>query len=109
MVDLSVIVVSYNTRDLLRVCLESVIASVQSSASSLSYEVFVVDNASSDGSAAMVRERFPQVRLIVNRENRGFAAANNQALRQSQARYALLLNPDTEVRGDALGALVRFM
>jgi N-acetylglucosaminyl-diphospho-decaprenol L-rhamnosyltransferase len=106
-VDLSVVVVSYNTRELLAACLESVFRPLERS--NLQAQVFVVDNASSDGSAAMVRERFPQVRLIANQENRGFAAANNQALRQSQSRYALLLNPDTEVQGDALGTLVRFM
>jgi N-acetylglucosaminyl-diphospho-decaprenol L-rhamnosyltransferase len=107
MLDLSVIVVSYNTRNLLAACLESAFRSLEQSR--LQAQVFVVDNASSDGSVAMVRERFPQVQLIVNRENRGFATANNQALRRSPSRYALLLNPDTEVQGDALGTLVRFM
>ncbi|MFQ6057602.1 MAG: glycosyltransferase family 2 protein [Anaerolineae bacterium] len=107
MVDLSIVVVSYNTRELLAACLESVFRSL--AGSDLQARVFVVDNASSDGSAAMVRERFPQVQLIANRENLGFAAANNQALCRSQGRYALLLNPDTEVQGDALGDLVRFM
>ena len=89
--DLSIIVVNWNTRDLLRDCLESVEETVRD----LSYEVIVVDNASTDGSAAMLRERFPSVRLIENDENRGFGAANNQALRIMKGRYALLLNSDT--------------
>jgi GT2 family glycosyltransferase len=74
--NLSIVIVSYNTRQLLRECLDSVYASPAPVS-----EVVVVDNASSDGSAAMVRKHFPQVRLIANEDNRGFAAANNQALR----------------------------
>jgi len=73
------------------------------------YEVLVVDNASTDGSVEMARERFPQVRLMANPRNVGFATANNQAIRQSMGRYVLLLNPDTEVRPGAVEALVDFM
>jgi GT2 family glycosyltransferase len=72
--DLSIVIVSYNTRQLLKECLDSVYASLAES--TLTGQVIVVDNASRDGSAAMVREHFPQVRLIANEENRGFAAAN---------------------------------
>jgi len=72
-------------------------------------EVIVVDNASADGSVAMVREDFPQVRLIANAENLGFTRGNNQAIAQSRGRYVLLLNPDTEVIGDALNTMVRYM
>lgn len=72
-------------------------------------EIFVVDNASTDGSAQMVRERFPWVRLIENQENVSFAQANNQATRLSTGRYVLLLNPDTEVQRGALETLVHFM
>jgi N-acetylglucosaminyl-diphospho-decaprenol L-rhamnosyltransferase len=100
---LSIVVVSYNVCDLLVKCLESV-ASVR-----LPTEVFVVDNASRDNSAAMVREKFPQVHLIENAENRGFAAANNQAFAHTRGRYVLMLNPDTEVRAGALETLVQFM
>lgn len=114
--DLSIIIVNWNTRDLLARCLTSLYAG-PSFAPFVAFETFVVDNASTDGSAAMVRERFPWVRLIENRENVGFARANNQAIRESGAcpapgrrsRYLLLLNPDTEVRSGALEALVRFM
>ncbi len=101
--DLSVVIVSYNTRDLLRGCLDSVLASL---GGGLTYEVIVVDNASADGSAAMIREGFPQVRLLANPQNRGFAASNNQAIQESSGRYVILLNPDTVVRQ---GALQRMM
>ena len=147
--DLGIVIVSWNVRDLLARCLNSVYASLDSS--NLRGEVWVVDNASGDGSAEMVRQQFPRAHLIANADNRGFAAANNQALRamglgdaQSphyrrtriarintdkkkikirenpcesvsqkfsgrKPRYIMLLNPDTEVQGDALGVLVRFM
>lgn len=103
MVDLTVIIVSWNVRALLHRCLYSI------SRCNLSLEVIVVDNASGDGSAEMVRAEFPHVQLLVNDENRGFTAANNQGLAESQARYLLLLNPDTEVVGDALAIMIRYM
>ena len=105
MVDLSIIIVSWNVRDLLRRCL----ASLQGAADGCTSEVFVVDNASSDDSAAMVRGEFPQVALIENRENLGFVRANNQALARCNGRYVLLLNPDTEIVADALGAMASYM
>jgi N-acetylglucosaminyl-diphospho-decaprenol L-rhamnosyltransferase len=101
--DLSIVIVSYNTRGLLRGCLDSVLASL---GSGLSFEVFVVDNASADGSAAMIREDFPQVHLLANPKNQGFAASNNQAIRESSGRYVLLLNPDTVARQGALQRLM---
>jgi N-acetylglucosaminyl-diphospho-decaprenol L-rhamnosyltransferase len=104
-IDLSIVIVSYNVRDLLAQCLESLISNLQS----LTSEVFVVDNASRDGSVQMVRERFPQVHLIENAENRGFAPANNQAVPLTRGRYVMMLNPDTKVRAGALETLVRFM
>lgn len=85
--DLSVIIVNWNTRDLLAQCLQSVHATVQG----LEVEAFVVDNASSDGSAAIVSERFPQTRLIENAENVGFGRANCQAVGESADRRASLL------------------
>jgi len=72
-------------------------------------EIFVVDNASSDGSAEMVEKEFPEIQLIKNAENLGFAKANNQAIRHSRGKYILLLNPDTVVQGDALDTMVLFM
>ena len=100
--DLSIVVVSWNVKDLLAACLSSVFSSL--AATGLDYEVFVVDNASSDGSPGMVRGRFPQACLMANPDNLGFAAANNQALGKANGRYTALLNPDTVVRADALGA-----
>jgi len=98
--DLTVAIVSYNCRDDLRSCLASLPAGIG---------VSVVDNASSDGSAAMVAAEFPAVSLAANRENRGFAAACNQALRSAGGRYLLLLNPDTKVPPGALEEMVRFL
>lgn len=106
--DISVVVVSFNTARLLRACLRSVTDSLAQSPQ-LSHEIWVVDNASSDGSPELVAREFPQVHLIVNDSNRGFAAANNQALSQTRGRLVLLLNPDTEVRGEAIATLVRFL
>jgi len=103
--DLSIIIVNWNTRDLLRRCLASVEATVRG----LSWEAIVVDNASSDGSAAMVRQEFLAVRLIENSQNRGFGAANNQALRLMAGRYALLLNSDAVLTTGAVRELFDFM
>ena len=103
--DLSVVIVNWNTRELLAQCLEAVYAHPPDCA----FDVWVVDNASSDGSAAMVRERFPQVHLIENRENVGFARANNQAIRQSTGRYVLLLNSDAFVQPQTINRLLSFM
>jgi N-acetylglucosaminyl-diphospho-decaprenol L-rhamnosyltransferase len=102
-VDLSVIIVSMNCRGELAECL----ASVERARCSLGVETFVVDNASRDGSAAMVAEQFPQVTLIANNRNRGFAAANNQAVAAANGRNVLFLNPDTVVKPGALEVLVR--
>jgi GT2 family glycosyltransferase len=102
--DLSIIIVSWNVRELLRRCLQSILT-----AEGLSLEIVVVDNASTDGSPEMVRAEFPQARLLANDENRGFTAANNQGLGLSQGRALLLLNPDTEVVGDALHTLLDYL
>jgi GT2 family glycosyltransferase len=104
--DVSVIIVSYNTRELLRECIESILCE---QGDGLAVEVIVVDNASADGSAAMVAERFPQVRLIANPDNRGFGAACNQGLEVAQGRYALILNADIRAQPGALQRLVGFM
>lgn len=103
--DISVIIVNWNTRGLLRDCLES----VERTISDMTYEVIVVDNASADDSVAMVKESFPRVMIISNSENRGFAAANNQALKIMAGRYALLLNSDTVLTEGAVRGLFSFM
>jgi hypothetical protein len=111
--DLAIITVSYNTRDLLAVCLESALAGL--ARSGINGQVWVVDNASADGSAEMVRRRFPAVHLVAHDDNIGFAAGNNMALQamgfgsQVRPRHVLFLNPDTRVVGDALGKLVHFL
>jgi GT2 family glycosyltransferase len=98
LLDLSVVIVSWNTRDVIRTCLESVFRNL----GDLNAEVIVIDNGSSDHSAQMIAHEFPQVRLIDNDRNRGFAAANNQGLRIARGRHVLLLNPDTVIIGDVL-------
>jgi GT2 family glycosyltransferase len=100
-----VIIVTWNTRDLLDTCL----AALPAACDDLTIETWVVDNASSDGTVAMVGERYPAVQVIANPENRGWAAANNQALRQSAGRFLLLLNADTEPRPGSLATLARFL
>ncbi len=103
--DVSIIIVSWNTRNLLKICLDAVFAYPPAG----EFDVWVVDNGSSDGTLAMLRQDFPQVKLIENQANIGFARANNQAIQQSSGRYVLLLNPDTEVNPDALQQLVQFL
>jgi N-acetylglucosaminyl-diphospho-decaprenol L-rhamnosyltransferase len=102
-VDLTVVVVSWNVRDLLRRCLQSI------DPRGGTVEIIVVDNASTDGSPAMVRDEFPHVRLVANEENRGFTAANNQGLALSTGRSLLLLNPDTNVVGEALATMTAYL
>ncbi len=104
-IDLSIVIVSYNTCGLLEKCLRSVMEFTQG----LAYEIFVVDNASRDGSAEMVRSKFPTVTLIANPENLYFTKANNQALKLSKGRYYLILNPDTFIRGNTFKTLTDFM
>jgi len=105
MCDLSIAIVSWNTRALLHTCLRSIIDSTEH----ITYEIIVVDNASGDGSAAMVAQTFPMVRLIRNPQNQGFAQANNAAFANARGRYLLLLNPDTEVHAGAIEQLVDYM
>ncbi len=104
-VDVSVVIVTYNVREFL----DQALRSVESASAGLTVETFVVDNDSADGTAAHVAERFPDVRLIANEENVGFAVANNQALREAAGRYVLVLNPDTILQEDTLRELVAFM
>jgi len=103
--DVSVIIVSYNTADLLRKCLQS-LAKQQGVAA----EIFVVDNNSQDQSAQMVENEFPRVRLIANSENFGFGKANNIAANEAKGKYLYLLNPDTEIpEQDCLATIIRHM
>lgn len=102
---LSIIIVNFNTKDKLRMCL----ARVFSSATNFAFEIFVVDNASVDGSAAMVKTEFPPVKLIANDKNSGYSFANNQAIRKSAGKYVLLLNPDVEVSVDTFDKMISFM
>jgi len=111
--DIGIVIVNYNTRALLQRCLETVFTNT-----GVSYAVCVVDNASQDGSPALVAAQFPQVHLIANPDNVGYPAANNQGLHalgytngtmETAPRYALLLNPDTELPPDALATMAAFM
>ena len=103
--DVTVSIVSFNTKDLLRECLRSIIES----GAELRIEIIVVDNASCDSSADMVAAEFPQVTLIRNGENRFFTRAHNQALRAAQGRYVLILNSDTRLKPGNLQTMVAFM
>lgn len=103
--DASVIIVNWNTRDLLLQCISSVYGTIKN----LLFEIWVVDNGSGDGSVEAVRNRFPDVKIIENRENLGFARANNQALRQMKGRYAVLLNSDTILTEGAIEIIINFM
>jgi N-acetylglucosaminyl-diphospho-decaprenol L-rhamnosyltransferase len=102
--DVSVLIVSFNTRELTLACLKS----VYDQTSGLAFELIVVDNASDDGSAGAVRSMFPQVRLIVSDKNLGFARANNLAAKYATGEFILLLNPDTVILDGAIQRAVAF-
>jgi len=104
-IKLSIIIVSWNVGELLSKCLKSIYLY----SLGLEIEVYVVDNASADGSAEMVKNNFPQVKLIASRENLGFAKANNLALKEARGEYVLFLNPDTEIFPDTLNKSLAFM
>ncbi len=102
--NLSVIIVNYNTAELLAKCLRSIEADAPCKT-----EIVVVDNASRDSSVKLVREEFPDVRLIANNHNSGFAKANNQAAKGTTGRYLYFLNPDTELKPGAFQSMLNFM
>jgi hypothetical protein len=102
--DISIIIVNWNTKDLLSGCLESIFQTVTAQ----SFEVIVVDNASSDGSVDLLTQKYPQVKTIANRENRGFGAANNQGFAVMKGKYALLLNTDAVLTQGAVQKLWMF-
>lgn len=103
--DLSIIIVSWNVCEKLKKNLESIFAS----SGEFSFEVFVADNNSRDNTVQMVRENFPQVNLIENQDNLGFAKANNQAIKKVSGDFVLLLNPDMLLRGDTLINMISWM
>lgn len=103
--DLSIVIINWNGIDILRNCLSSIFSRPRS----IAFEVIMVDNASSDSSVATVEREFPQVKIIRNSENRGFAAANNQAFAVALGRHILLLNNDTVILGNALEDAVQFL
>jgi len=103
-IDISIIIVSYNTADRIGICLESIQADQE-----CRKEVFVIDNASTDGSVDFIKRNYPWVHLIVNEENKGFAAANNQLLPRCQGKYIFFLNPDTKVEPGSLKKFTSFM
>ena len=102
--ELSIVIVSWNVKDKLRDNLQA----LESSKLDFSFEIFVVDNNSNDGSAEMLKNEFPNVKLIVNSENLGFAKANNQAIKETSGNFILLLNPDMKVCPDTLDRMINF-
>ena len=103
--DLSIIIVSYNTKELLVDCLKS----IQKALQFISAEVFVVDNNSSDRTVSLIKKKFPKIKLIANKQNLGFSKANNQAIREAQGKYILILNPDTRLMSDTIIKMIDFM
>ncbi len=101
--DISVVIVNWNVKELLQKCLESVFQYQHS----YRVEVIVIDNASSDDSVEMIRGKFPQVQLIENEKNIGFAAANNQGIKMAKGRYIFALNPDTEIKENTFQVLIQ--
>jgi len=105
MMDVSIVIVNWNVKEYLKKCISSVYRETKG----LTYEIFMVDNASVDGSVEMVRELFPEVKVIANEKNLGFSRANNQALEKCAGEYVLFLNPDTELKDNSIEKLLKFI
>lgn len=103
--DISIIIVNWNTREFLADCIASIYASPPDG----EFDIWIVDNSSIDGSTELIKETYPEINLIENQENIGFARANNKALRECQGKYILLLNPDTVVEAGAIKELENFL
>src|SRR3989344_6128249 len=103
--DISIIIVSFNTKELLIDCLNSLIVAVKNFKS----EIFVVDNNSHDNTVESVKRFFPEVKTVANSQNLGFSKANNQAIKKAKGKYIVILNPDTKVMPDAFKTMMRFM
>ncbi len=107
MIDVSIVIVSWNVADLLAECLDSVRAS--SLADTVTVEIIVVDSASHDNTVSMLHEQYPQVQVLAQSENVGFTRGNNIGFAEAQGRYIFMLNPDTVIHGGAIGAMVRYL
>ena len=105
MTKLSVVIVNYNVKHFIEQCLFSVLKASEN----IACEIFVVDNNSVDGSVTLIKDKFPQINLIVNKTNTGFSVANNQAIKIANGQYVLLLNPDTVVQEDTFTKIIAFM
>lgn len=113
MIDVSIIIVSWNVADLLAVCLDTILVSPiainEPENDKLTVEIIVVDSASSDETVSMLQERYPQVRLLAQNENVGFTCGNNIGLEAARGRYLFLLNPDTEIIDDAIPQMINYL
>lgn len=103
--ELSIIIINYNVKEFL----QNLIHSLQKALSKITHEIIVVDNASDDGSVEFIRDKFPQIHLIVNKTNVGFSKANNEALKISKGKFILLINPDTIVSEDTINRMIYFL
>ena len=103
--DITVVIVNYNVKEYLASCLNS----IQKAKEELELEIYVVDNASDDGSEAYIPKQFPEVKYLYNNDNVGFGKANNQAIRQASGKYTLIINPDTLISEDTLRVMFNLM
>ena len=102
--DLSIIIVNYNVKEFL----QNLIHSIEKASSNLTKEIFIIDNASDDGSVDFIKEKFPQIKLFANQKNLGFGKANNIGLKEATGKYILLINPDTIVAEDTFEKMIQF-